>query len=324
MAATAQTAVVETMTVEARGDYQRDYVDGNIRESQSGFKGRFFNLVLDGHLTDRIGYHLRQRFNRGITNENFFNATDWFYIDYKPTAAWTFTAGKQAIDVGGWEYDYPPINLYFCSEFWNQTPCYAWGVSAAYRVSPADQLRLQVCESPNRQFAANAHRDLYAYNLMWYGQHGPWGTKWSVNMVEWQKGHYISYIALGNELRFSRMVSLELDYMNRAASHQAFLLRDCSVIGQLNYQPSSRLKLFAKASYDVNRTDSPADQILQAGTELTRVGAGAEFFPLGDNRLRLHANYCYSWGTNSSPTAVMLDKQQLVDVGVTWRLKLKQ
>ena len=47
----------------------------------------------------------------------FFNATDWFYVDYKPTEQWTLSAGKQVIDIGGWEYDYAPINLYYCSEF---------------------------------------------------------------------------------------------------------------------------------------------------------------------------------------------------------------
>ena len=318
--ATAQNKVVEQMTLEARGDYLRDYVDGHGRDDVSGFEGKYLNLLMSGHITDQISYSYRQRFNKASLDAGFFNATDWFYVDYKPADAWTLSAGKQVIDIGGWEYDYAPINLYFCSEFWNQTPCYAWGVSAAFRPTKADQLRFQICESPNRQFDVTKDVDLYSYNLMWYGQHGLWGSKWSLNMVEWQKGHYISYIALGNEFRFSRKVSLELDYMNRASDHQTFFLRDCSVMGQLNFQPSDKLKLFAKATYDVNRTDNAADLTVKPGTEMTRLGGGVEYFPLGDNRVRVHANYCYSFGTNSNPDAVMLDKQSLVDIGLTWRI----
>ncbi len=321
-ASAAQTKMLEKMTLEARGDYQRDYVDGEARHDMSGFKGKYLNLLMDGHLTDRLSYSLRQRFNRAVKSESFMNATDWFFINYNPSSEWTLSAGKQTIDIGGWEYDYPPINLYFCSEFWNNTPCYAWGASVAYKVTKDDQLRVQVCESPNRQFSVTAHEDIYSYNLMWYGQHGPWGTKWSLNMVEWQKGHFINYIALGNEVRFSPEVSLELDFMNRAGRHQTYFLRDCSVMGQLNYQPSSQLKFFAKATYDVNRTDNPDDLTVMAGTEMTRLGAGAEYYPLGDNRLRLHANYCYSYGTNTNPDGVMQPKQHLFDIGLTWRLKI--
>lgn len=320
MTATAQTKVVEKLTLEARGDYQRDYVDGHSRDELSGFDGKYLNLLMSGAISDKLTYSYRQRFNKASLDAGFFNATDWFYVDYKPTEQWTLSAGKQVIDIGGWEYDYAPINLYFCSEFWNQTACYAWGASVAYKLSDDDMLRVQVCESPNRQIDITKDEDIYSYNLMWYGQHGPWGTKWSANMVEYTKGHYISYLSLGNELRFSPQVSLELDYMNRAAAHHTFFFRDCSVIGQLNYQPSDHLKFFAKASYDVNNTDSPADLTVMPGTEMTRLGAGVEYFPLGNNKVRLHANYCYSMGTNTNPDAIMLDKQSLVDVGLTWRI----
>ena len=314
--------IVDRFTIEGRGDYVRDYVDGNTRQDMSGFKGKFFNLLLDGTITDRLTYSIRHRFNRLPEGENFFKATDWFFIDYRPNDHWTLSGGKQVIDIGGWEYDYAPINHYFCSEFWNQTACYAWGISAAWHPSETDMLRFQICESPVRQLAAYRDKDLYTYNLMWYGYHGLWSSKWSANLVEWENGHYISYLALGNEFRFCPEVSLELDYMNRATSSHTFFFRDCSVMGQLNYQPSPYLKFFAKATYDVNRTDSPADYTVMPGTELTRVGVGTEYYPLGDKRLRLHANYCYSMGTNTNPDAVMHDKHSVVDMGLTWRLNI--
>ena len=318
----AQDKLVEQLTVEGRGDYQREYVDGHTLENRSGFKGKYFNLRMSGQITDRLSYSLRQRFNRAALDASFFNATDWFYLNYQLSDYWTLSAGKQVVDIGGYEYDNPPIDLYFCSEYWNHTPCYAWGVSIASQVGKNDLLRFQICESIDRQFEVVKHLDLYSYNLMWYGKHGPWSTKWSVNLFEWDKGKFMNYIALGNEFQFSKQVSLELDYMNRAAAHQTFFFKDCSVMSQLNYQPSDYVKFFAKATYDVNQTDIPADYTVISGTEMTRVGAGVEYFPLGDQRLRLHATYCYSWGNNPNPEPVQLDKHSVVDMGVTWRLNI--
>lgn len=312
--------LVEKLTVEARGDYSRDYHDGRYRQDYSGFQGRYLNVLMNGRINRQFSYSYRQRLNKASLDAGFFNATDWMYLDYQPTERWTLSAGKQVIDIGGYEYDYPPISLYFSSEYWNQTGCYAWGASIAYAPSASDLLRVQVCQSPYRELERLKDKDLYSFNLMWYGTHAFWGTKWSVNMVQWDNGHYISYIALGNEFRFSDKVSLELDYMNRATNRHTFFFRDCSVMGQLNVQPLPQLKLFAKATYDVNRTDDPADYTVLPGTEITRVGAGVEYFPLGDNRVRLHANYCYSFGTNTNPDAVMLDKHSIVDLGITWRL----
>ena len=56
--------------------------------------------------------------------------------------------------------------------------------------------------------------------------------------------------------------------------------------------------------------------------EITRVGAGVEFFPLKDDRVRLHANYSYAFGHNTTPHAVVRPKQSYFDIGLTWRMKI--
>lgn len=145
-------------------------------------------------------------------------------------------------------------------------------------------LRAQVCQSPFRSHfkAGGTHTvDTYGYNLIWYGTHGPWSTMWSANMMELQEGRFISYLALGNELRLGKQASLQLDYMNRAAAHQTYFFRDCMVMGQLSYRPSEKFNLFAKACYDVNNTDNAEDLCVMAGTELTRFDGGVEYYPLG-------------------------------------------
>ena len=139
-------------------------------------------------------------------------------------------------------------------------------------------LRAQVCQSPFRCHfkAGGTHTvDTYGYNLIWYGTHGPWSTMWSANMMELQEGRFISYLALGNELRLGKQVSLQLDYMNRAAAHQTYFFRDCMVMGQLSYRPSEKFNLFAKACYDVNNTDNAEDLCVMM-QRITRIGCATK------------------------------------------------
>lgn len=228
--------------------------------------------------------------------------------------------GKQVVAIGGWEYDRAPIDLYGCSVFWNNVPCYQIGGSVSFRPSAADRLTFQLCESP---FYTPENRDMYAYNLMWNGRHGFFEAIWSANLLEYAPDRYISYLALGNRFSFGK-VALELDLMNRAAAGQTFFLRDMSVMGELAYAPTAKWKVFGKMTYDVNRTHSDADLCVSPGTEMKMAGAGVEFFPLADGRhtLRLHANLFYSWGSNGNTADVMQNKTMLVDFGVKWNMNI--
>ena len=304
---------------EARLDYQRDWHDGNTVKDNTGFEGKYINFRIDGNITDALSYSWRQRLNKPHKDASFFDATDWIYINYD-FGRWSLAGGKQVVAIGGWEYDRAPIDLYGCSVFWNNIPCYQIGASMSFRPSTADRLTFQFCESP---FYTSANRDMYAYNLMRAGTHGLYSSLWSANLIEYAPGHYISYLALGNKFSLGRF-ALELDLMNRASSHQTFLLRDMSVMSELAYTPSSKWKVFGKFTYDVNNTHSDADLCVTPGTEMKMAGAGVEFFPIADGRntLRLHANLFYSWGRNGNTADVMQNKTTLVDFGVKWNMNL--
>lgn len=316
---TADSQSIATLRVEARLDYQRDWLDGTTIDSNSGFEGKFINLRLDGNITDNLSYSWRHRFNRNTKDANFFDATDWVYLAWN-TGSWTLSGGKQVVAIGGWEYDRAPIDLYGCSVFWNNVPCYQIGASAAYNFSTGDKLMFQFCESP---FYTTANRNLYAYNLYWTGSHGIFQPIWSANLLEYRPGHYISYLALGNKFTVDRW-SLELDFMNRAASHQTFFFKDCSVMGELSFRPTGRWKIHGKMTYDVNKTNSGADLLVLPGTELKMVGGGVEFYPFAKNlgTLRFHANAYYSWGKNANSNDVMQNKSCILDFGVKWDMNL--
>ncbi|MBQ8047549.1 MAG: porin [Prevotella sp.] len=316
----AQEHTVSLFRIDARADYQRTYVDKDADSERSGFTGKNLNLMLGGDISDRFSYFWRQKLNKTSLDAGFFNATDRLYLDYKIDDKLTFRAGKQTIAIGGYEYDKSTIDLYFYSEYFSNISCYAWGASLLYDPSDCDNLLFQAGESMFNQFY-DRHFDLYNYNVLWCGSHGPWGALWSVNLMEWAKNRYITHIAIGNQFSFSDRLRLKIDYINRATAHQTFFFSDCSLIGELCFQPTQRLNLFAKTTYDVNR-NTEGDLLVRPGTEITSLGGGLEYFPLGDERVRLHANYSYAFGTNANTNGLLCDRLSAFDMGVTWRVNI--
>lgn len=316
-----------SLQAEARIDYQREYIDGNAIHDGSGFKGKYLNIKADAKLTNNLSVSYRQRLNKNHADQSFFDATDWLYINWRAADNVELSAGKQVVGIGGYEYDRAPIDLYVCSEYWNNIPCYQLGVSASYVMnSGKDRLTAQFCESPFSRtksvagFGIDNNTDMYAYNLMWNGSHGFLSTIWSVNLLEYQPGKMISYIALGNRFNLGK-VAVELDLMNRAVKGHTVFLKDCSVMGEVSFRPNKKLNLFAKATYDVNNTDHFGDFCVLPGTEMTMVSGGVEYFPLKQSQnLRLHLVGSHSFGQN--PFGTVPDKQTYIDAGMKFKFKV--
>lgn len=316
----AQESTLVNLQTEVRFDYQREYLDGDAVKPNSGFKGRYLNVILKGDISEHFSYSYRQRLNKAHADQSFFDATDWIYLTYKVNKNWSLSGGKQVVGIGGYEYDRAPIDLYFCSEYWNNIPCYQFGVSATYTANKGnDSFMAQVCESPFNFL----NEDLYAYNLMWYGSHGWYNSIWSVNAQEYAPGKFVYYLALGNEFKMGN-AKLQLDFMNRATEGHAFFLKDCSVMGELSCFINNKVNVYGKVTYDVNRTNSVGDLCVLPGTELTRVGAGLEYYPLpkGNRNIRMHAYFCQAFGKNGNPAGTMLPDQTLVDVGLKWKMDI--
>lgn len=315
---------------EARVDWQQQWDDGHINEPNSGFKANMLDVRLDGNFNSHFSYALKQRFDKSITKSNFFESTPWAYVTYTPVKEVSISAGKQVVCIGGFEYDRAPIDEFFASEFWYNISCYQLGVSGSLNL-PKDRLTFQVTQSP---FFTEYNSNMYAYNLMWSGSHGPLQTLWSLNLSEYDKGRFISYIALGNKLTVDNF-SLEFDFMNRASSHGTFLFRDCSVMADAGVKVTKWLRPFAKYTYDVNHNNY-ADLCVLPGTELNTAGFGFEAWPLLKKNMmvRLHADLCYTWGKNGNiddewfkpqrmtRAGMMTDKRLWLNLGVTWSMTL--
>ena len=309
------------LQAETRIDYSGEFLKSDASNGKAGFNGRYLNVILSGTIGDKFSYAYRQRLNKAHADQSFFDATDWIYLTYAPSSNWQLSAGKQVVAIGGYEYDRAPIDLYFCSEFWNNIACYQFGVSAAYATNSGnDKILFQVCQSP---FRANAD-NMYAYNLMWMGSHKWYQSIWSVNLVEHRHKEHIAYVALGNQFSFGGF-RLQLDYMLRASSGDA-LFKDYSIMGEAAYNIADKVNLFGRVTYDINSTmdELPNDYCVMPNTELTRLGAGLEFYPLPKNNrsIRLHAVYSYTLGHNGNPNGVLQDGHSMFSVGLKWKIDI--
>lgn len=292
--------------------------EGVRPDTEKGFKGSYLLLLISGKINDQFSYGFRYRmYKDNNTSAEMFNATDWLYLRYQADDRWAFTGGKQAVMIGTMEYDLNPIDVLYGTDFWNHVNPWSVGAAAEYRLNAGNTLSFQVT---NSIFSAKAFDSLLAYNVMWMGKVADWWQVLnSVNMIEYDKGQYINYVALGNRMKIGRC-QLDLDYMNRYGGKGTPVFTDFTVSGKLEWNTTDRVTLFTKAGYDQNHSqkadaDFVIDRCVLPGVERVFYGAGIQYFPLVSrhNTIRLHAFWNSS---NDKPRC------QTFTVGLRWQMDL--
>jgi hypothetical protein len=302
---------VDEVSIDTRATFHQQTTDGVY---DSHFQGDYLNLHIKGQLADNLTFRVRQRLNKKIDELNPFNATDFLWLKWQATPRWSFTAGKQAILIGGYEIDSPPIDVYYYGAFSSRLyQYYAFGATATYSPAPGHHISLEFCPSP----ISPGTQDAYSYNLYWNGEIGIWRTTWSYNYVEDELHRKMNWIALGNKFSFGNLV-VDVDYINRAAFGQPrFLFSDWTIISKA-ILTLGKWNLCTKVGYERNDAENVApdgisyDLVLPAGNDYLYGGAGVEYFPLGNENLRLHAVY---FRDNH-------DRVNNFDVGITWRFNI--
>ena len=306
-------AGVDRLYIDTRGIYHLQHDEGKVNTQ---FMADHLNLNIFGHIGDRVNYRLRQRLNKKVFDENYiFNATDFLYINWKATDRWSFRMGKDAVLIGGYEYDAVPIDVYFYSKFCNSiNQGFTFGASTYFKMAENQNLALQVCTSP----LSYGYQGVYAYNLAWMGKILPvWNTIWTFNMVQDMDGRFINYIALGNHFQWDNFL-FDVDYMNRASfSQKRFFGTDFTVIVKTIWSLGN-WNLCFKGGYERNEADNvdaqgrAFDEVIAPGTKYLYAGAGIEYFPMGRDNVRLHAVYYRD-------NFVSRDN---FDLGITWRIDI--
>lgn len=303
-----ETPPVLRIGLEARVDF--DYLNLSEAKDEAGFHGRYLNLAVNGNILPELSYHWRQRLNKfGEMKNDVFGATDWIYLDYSPTDRWTVSAGKMVVDVGGYEYDRAPIDVFFGTLYWQNIACYQFGVAGRYDFTGNNHsLTFQFSNSP---YAGRLGDKNFGYSLMWRGKIRRFSALWSVNAFQYGNGYLCGNIALGNRFDFGAC-ALEVDFHNRHSRHQKFWLGDFLALGRLNWTINRHFDIFAKGGYEKYRPE--------LGERYTvcrpLYGVGMEYYPLRRSRdLRIHAVTDVRYTIESQRTVEAM-------VGVTWRMDI--
>ena len=142
-----------------------------------------------------------------------------------------------------------------------------------------------------------------------------------MNFMQYAPGKFDKYIALGNQFKFGD-ATLQLDLMNRGPKVKDLLFDNFSIMGEFSYLIADQVNVFAKATYDKIGNSSISASGLIPGTELTRVGGGVEYYPMGNRNIRLHAAYAHTFGVNTNLDGTAVDKLGYLTMGLTWKIDI--
>lgn len=307
-----------TIKLGARVDYQREYQKSDFLGENSGFKGNNVMISIQGNLNNHFSYRFRQRLHQLKHTENFFDGTDFMYLNYALNNKFDITAGKNAIELGSAEYQRNPSDQYIFSEFYYYMPFYKFAVNLGYNVTTNDRLVLQASESPFR----TKETDFMAYSFSWYGNHGCYQPIYSFNAYEYRRGKFMYGLSTGHQFIFDKF-RIHVDYMQRIAEKQN-IFDDFSVRGELMVQANDYFNIKGICAYDKNVCHDFGPLYMVKGTEITRLGGVLEYTPLPEQykTLRVHASYSYTFGQRGFEGQVPDMNRHLMVVGVQWEMDI--
>ena len=313
--------------VEFRGGYRNVSVDKETIGESTGFRGDYLFVNFSGDISDKWHFDFRQRLNRSVSDESYFDGTDKALIRFTPNEKWRFDFGKRCVAIGGCDFAILPINLYFTGQYCDLLALYQWGASVSFNTQ-SDAFKFEVVQSPFRKYSSN--RNVYGYNLLWEGTHGCVDFIHSVNLFEVAPGSFVNWIMLGHRFNIGDF-SLEADVLNKysipghGVKSSRFFFEDYSLVGKLIYRPTEKVNLAVKYCYDKNKIEDPevnCDLHVTPGTSINRLGGIVEYYPLVKSKkdfLRLHMAGFYDWGKNTNDEGLK-DKQLTLMVGATIRV----
>ncbi len=298
----------------------------SLRATDYGFNGKYFNIAVGGEFGKHFSYFFRQRIVANKGSVTLFDNTDFLYLQYNINPQWGFRAGKEALAIGGFEYDAPPIDVFYYTQLWGTIHCFQLAASAIYTdKSGHNKLILQVGNSPyvystDSLMGRDWKKGLLAYSFMWCADYPHFKALYSVNLFERERGRFVNYISIGNRIVFNHF-SWYIDYMNRAAVYSKYF-SDFTVVSRMDIIFRD-VNIFIKGGYDQNKSEdfgveNPKEIMVTPGMQYYFYGLGLEYRPAKYKNVRLHG-YIANAQTILGPKG---DKEVTnclsASIGLTW------
>ena len=336
--------VFNKFKLEARADVEYTHTSDNQNspeENLYGIHGRYFNLHLGGDLGEGFSYYFRQRIKAEAGTVNFFDNTDFLYLNYRLSKNWQLRFGKDAMAVGGFEYDAPPIDVYYETNMWDNFYCFQLAASGAYISDDGKQtLMLQVSQSPYVNYHRNDmglnvnwNSGLLAYNLYWAGSLGKnVKTLWGASLMERERGHFLGYLCLGTQVVFDRW-DWYVDLMHHSLANDDWG-KNYGIVSRANFRLNKSWTLFVKGSYEQNESEVDVNGLAataagtsyvgmdflmpKPGHSYARYGVGFEYHPKGLASVRFHGYVAEMTESYTVANQDITEHGLNVNLGATW------
>ncbi|MDR2919752.1 MAG: OprO/OprP family phosphate-selective porin [Tannerella sp.] len=202
--------------IDTRIDLQAEFQQDDLDEI--GFRGQTFRLWFVGEIIPGIRYRIRHRFNKPqdpLIRDNYSSATDMAWLEFDIGKTWTFTAGRQPMQFGTFEYDYNGADIYLPTMVNGDIDLYKTGVNVAYKFS-GQIMNLQVVNSDATQFATEEYKNkALSVNVLWVGNlfNKMLRTRWGYGALQHSKSKFYHWITMGTQLNIGDFTA-EMDYFS--------------------------------------------------------------------------------------------------------------
>ena len=321
--------------VDTRMDVQAEITDNE--SNSAGFRAQTFRLWLAGEIIPGVRYRIRHRFNKPQTpliRDNYSVATDQAWVALDAGKDWTFTIGKQSVQLGTFEYDYNGADIYLSTMVNGDFDLYKMGVNVAYKFA-GQMMNLQVVNSDAPQFASEAYKDkAFAINLLWQGNllNETLKTRWGYGLFQHSKKKFYNWFTLGTQLNIKNFTT-ELDCFLGSRNMDYGSIVGDSELGD-RYVRDKSLSLNLKYNLDKwhpsikgtwnQRFDKNMDR---NAYENMGIQAALEFYPFTNSYtkdMRFHIAYVYN-NTDFQGQFSSLNNEgsHLITGGMRWLFKVK-
>lgn len=329
------------------------------RFDKAAFRFNQIKLEATGEASDRLFYWYRQSLNpnnRALKPEDLPESIEYAMIGFRLTDRFSITAGKQAIDLGGFEYDLNPLEIYEYSDMNELTDCYFTGVSLAYQLTDAQELRLQITN--NR---TGSMEDMYGvlpkgikkpkaplyYTANWNSSYFDelLNLRYSLTAGEQAEGKWLYTAWVGQNVMVGEVdFYFDVMYMRGAldqlgllsemgepedeteTAHPAMNTEYLSLVAEANYRFHPKWNLFAKGAYETASIYKTTN-FYEKGKYRTSwcYQGGMEFFPMADENLHIFlvgTGRAYNLTNRAYALGASIDNTARLSVGFIYKLPI--
>ncbi len=298
--------------------------DGKLDEA--AFKINAVRLEILGSFGKDFSYHFRQSFNKYSNPhvlDNLSSSVECALVNWKMNRRFKLTVGKQALQLGGYEYWVNSIKVREFSDFNNNIACYQAGVNGAVNLSSTQQLNFQVVNNRGGDedetflygrpeevgkvrvpMLSTANWDGYFFdrglNLRYSVSWGQLADKRNILYLTagnvWEKGPVVAYVDFmySREGLDSKGLISELSSNRPEGGVTAQHVSYFTTIANFDYRIHKHWNIYAKGAYETGSVYK-ANGFYEKGLyrRTWNVQACAEYFPMKNSELLIFLHLLY-------------------------------